>query len=68
MKNQNKKGPVRKVADCRDFPDEDNPCSLCISGTENEVMDVAVWHAVNKHGHEDTLEFRAEIRSMLKSE
>ncbi len=59
---------IRKVADCRDFPDEDNPCTLCISGSENEVLETAVHHAVSKHGHENTAELRGEIRSMLKNE
>jgi predicted small metal-binding protein len=57
----------RKSLDCRDYPSEKN-CSLKISGTEEEVLDVAVQHAVSAHGHENTPELRDEIKSMLKDE
>lgn len=57
----------RKSIDCRDYPSEKN-CSLKISGTENEVLDAAVQHAVSAHGHEQTPELREQIRSMLKDE
>ena len=55
----------RKSIDCRDYPSEKN-CSLKISGTEQEVLDAAVQHAVSAHGHEETPELREQIKSMLK--
>lgn len=55
----------RKFVDCRDYPSEKN-CSLRISGTENEVLDAAVQHAVSAHGHENSSELREQIKSMLK--
>lgn len=58
---------TRKSIDCRDYPSEEN-CSLKISGTEAEVLDAAVQHAVSAHGHESSAELREEIRSMLKDE
>ena len=58
----------RKVADCRKFPDEENPGTLTISGTEEEVLDAAMQHAVAKHGHQDTREFRQELRESLEDE
>ena len=57
----------RKSIDCRDYPSEKN-CSLKISGTEEEVLDAAVKHAVSGHGHEQTPELREQIKSMLKDE
>jgi predicted small metal-binding protein len=57
----------RKSIDCRNYPSEKN-CSLKLSGTEQEVLDAAVQHAVSAHGHENTLELREQIRSMLKDE
>ena len=57
----------RKSIDCGDHPSEKN-CSLKISGTEQEVLDAAVQHAVSAHGHEDTPELREQIKSMLKDE
>jgi hypothetical protein len=58
---------ARKSIDCRNYPSEKN-CSLKISGTENEVLDAAVQHAISAHGHANAPELREEIRSMLKDE
>ncbi len=58
---------ARKVVDCRLFPSENN-CSLTIAGTEEEVLKVAVRHAVEEHGHDNTPELRKEIRTLLKNE
>ena len=57
----------RKFIDCREFPSEKN-CSLKISGTEEEVLDMAVQHATLSHGHENHPELREEIRKLLKDE
>jgi predicted small metal-binding protein len=57
----------RKSIDCRNYPSEKN-CSLKISGTEEEVLDAAMQHAVSAHGHENAPELREQIRSMLKDE
>ena len=57
----------RKSIDCRDYPSEKN-CSLKISGTEEEVIDAAVQHAVSAHGHQNKPELRHQIKSMLKDE
>ena len=59
-------GP-RKVADCRRFPSE-RGCTLTIAGSEDEVLAVAVRHAVEEHGHDDTPELRDQIRSILADE
>jgi hypothetical protein len=56
---------ARKYIDCRDFPNEAN-CTLAISGTEQEVLDIAVLHAVTVHGHEDAPELREKLRGLLK--
>jgi predicted small metal-binding protein len=58
---------ARKFVDCREMPSESN-CSLYISGTEEEVVTAAAEHAASVHGHEDTPEFREEIRKSLKDE
>lgn len=59
--------PGRKYIDCGEYP-SDNDCSLKISGTEDEVMQAALSHAASAHGHEDTPEFREQLRGMLKDE
>jgi hypothetical protein len=57
----------RKVIDCRNFPNEKN-CTIAISGNEEDLLDLAVVHAVSVHGHQQTPELREQIRSMLKDE
>ncbi|HEX8856931.1 MAG TPA: DUF1059 domain-containing protein [Thermoleophilaceae bacterium] len=57
----------RKFMDCREMPSESN-CSLYISGEEEEVVRAAAEHAASVHGHEDTPEFREQIRTQLKDE
>jgi hypothetical protein len=59
-------GENRKVIDCRRFPGE-KPCSIVISGTEDDVLDLAVLHARTVHGQESP-ELREQIRSMLQDE
>jgi predicted small metal-binding protein len=60
-------GAQRRSIDCRDYPSEKN-CSLKIFGTEEEVLDAAVQHAVSAHGYEETSQLREQIKSMLKDE
>jgi predicted small metal-binding protein len=55
---------ARKMVDCRSMPSEIG-CTLTIAGEEQEVLDAAVMHAVDKHGHENTPELREQIRSGL---
>jgi predicted small metal-binding protein len=57
----------RKYIDCREIPSETG-CSLRISGTEAEVLEAAVQHAVSAHGHENTPELREQLRQALKDE
>ena len=56
----------RKMIDCRKYPSEIN-CSLTIAGTEDEVVDAAVAHAVDKHGETDTPELRETVRSTMEN-
>jgi hypothetical protein len=55
------------AADCRLFPSEKN-CSLYIAGTEEEVLGVALRHAIHEHGHQDSPELRQQVRGMMKEE
>jgi predicted small metal-binding protein len=57
----------RKSIDCRDYPSDKN-CSLKLSGSEDEVLDAAVQHAVSAHGHQNSPELRGQLKSMLKDE
>jgi Protein of unknown function (DUF1059) len=58
---------ARMIADCRRWPSEAN-CTLTIIGEEDEVIRAAAEHAASVHGHEDTPEFRNEIRGFLEPE
>jgi len=56
----------RKFIDCREFPSESN-CSVAIAAdSEQELLEAAVQHAVLVHKHEDTPEFRAQIKNLFK--
>ncbi len=57
----------RKMIDCRRMPSERN-CSVAISGTEEEVLAIAIRHAIEEHGHGDTPELREKIRQGLVDE
>ena len=56
---------ARVMADCRRWPSESD-CSLTIIGEEDEVLRAAAEHAVSVHGHEDTPEFREQLRDFLE--
>ena len=59
---------ARRFIDCRQYPSEMN-CSLMMSAnTDDELLEAAVQHAVAVHKHQDTKEFRAQLRSLFKSE
>ena len=58
---------TRKVVDCRLSPSEKD-CSLTVAGMEDEVLPMAVYHAVHDHGHQDTPELKEQIRAALKNE
>jgi predicted small metal-binding protein len=58
---------VRKIMDCRDFPNE-SKCSLTITGTEAEVLKAAAEHAVSSHGHAQSAELVESLRSALRDE
>lgn len=57
---------ARKLIDCRNFPSEKN-CTVAIAAdTTEELLDVAVDHAVKTHGHTYTPELREQIRELIK--
>jgi hypothetical protein len=57
---------ARKYIECRKFlgGNGDN-CSLAISGAEDEVLDLAVIHAIVSHGRNDPHELREQLRLFL---
>lgn len=55
----------RKIADCRGLG---GTCTLMIAGEEEEVLAVALQHAVSAHGREDVIGMRAWLREHLRDE
>ena len=58
---------ARKTIDCRTMPSESN-CTVQIAGEEDEVLELAVAHAVAVHGHTDGPELRQGLRAVLRDE
>jgi hypothetical protein len=58
---------TRKTIDCRSMPSDSN-CTVQVSGEEDEVLELAVAHAVAVHGHTDGEELRSGLRGALRDE
>lgn len=57
---------TRKYIDCREFPSDAN-CTVAIAAdSENELMEIAVQHAVSVHHHQDGPELRQQLRQLFK--
>ncbi|MGE5649017.1 MAG: DUF1059 domain-containing protein [Bacillota bacterium] len=57
---------ARKFIDCREFPSDSN-CTVAIAAdSDQELLEAAVQHAVSVHKHEDTPEFRQQIKQLFK--
>lgn len=57
---------TRKYIDCRNYPSEMN-CTLALAAdSDEELLEAAVQHAVSVHGHQDTPDFRRQLRSLFK--
>lgn len=56
----------RKYIDCRAFP-SDPQCSVSIAAdSADELLEIAVQHAVKHHGHQDSPQLRQQLSSMFK--
>ena len=59
----------RYIMDCRDFPSEELKCSVAISAdSKEELLGVAIQHAVTVHGYEDSPEVREALTKGFKVE
>ncbi|XLZ68006.1 DUF1059 domain-containing protein [Massilia sp. SR12] len=55
----------RQYIDCREFPSA-SQCSVAISAdSAEELLEVAVQHAVSVHKHTDSPELRSAIRGLI---
>lgn len=57
---------MRKVIDCRKMPG--STCTVAIAGTEEEVIPLAMHHAITVHGYTAGPELEQEIRKGLEDE
>jgi predicted small metal-binding protein len=58
---------ARKYIDCREYPSE-MKCTLALSAdSDDELLEAAVQHAVSVHGHDDSAEFRKQLRQLFKN-
>ncbi|MCR6631730.1 MAG: DUF1059 domain-containing protein [Magnetospirillum sp.] len=58
---------TRKTIDCREVPG--SQCTVALSAdNEDELIEAAVQHAIQVHGHQDTAEFRQELRHAVHEE
>src|ERR1700730_10657431 len=59
-------GMGRKFIDCREYPSAMN-CTVAFSAdSDEELLEVAVQHAVQVHQHKDSPELRQQIRNLFK--
>jgi predicted small metal-binding protein len=57
----------RKYIDCRDHPSETN-CTLALSAdSDEELLEAAVQHGIAVHGHEDSTDFREQLRLLFRT-
>ncbi len=57
----------RKVIECRLYP-AGLPCEFVVSGDAEQVLKIAVEHAVESHGLRDTPSLRERLLSMLREQ
>ena len=58
---------ARKYIDCREYPSE-SKCTLALSAdSDDELLEAAVQHAVAVHGHQDSPDFRKQLRQLFKN-
>jgi predicted small metal-binding protein len=58
----------RRYIDCREYPSEMHCSMLLAADGDDELLDAAVQHAVTIHGHRDSPELRAQLRTLFKTE
>ncbi|MDH5537658.1 MAG: DUF1059 domain-containing protein [Betaproteobacteria bacterium] len=52
--------------DCRDYPSEMKCTIALVADSEKELLEAAVQHAVAVHKHQDSPEFRKDLRKVIK--
>ncbi|WP_372523082.1 DUF1059 domain-containing protein [Sulfuricaulis sp.] len=58
----------RKYIDCREYPSQTNCTVSIFADSDEELLEVAVQHAVSVHGHEDTKDLREQLYKAFREE
>jgi predicted small metal-binding protein len=58
---------ARKYIDCREYPSESKCTVALCADSDDELLEAAVQHAVSVHGHDDSPDFRQQLRQLFKS-
>ncbi len=57
----------RYYIDCRDYPSDENNCSIALSAnTKEELLEAVIQHGTKVHGYKDTPDFRENIVKEFK--
>ena len=56
---------TRQYIDCREYPSEMHCSVALLADSEDELINAAVQHAVTVHGHQDTPEFRSQLKQHI---
>lgn len=57
---------ARYYIDCRDYPSDLNCTVALAADSKEELLEAAIQHAAQVHGHEDTPAFREQLRGGFK--
>ena len=58
----------RKYIDCREYPNQMNCTVSIFADSDEELLEIAVQHAVSVHGHEDTPDLREQLQNAFKED
>jgi len=55
------------ICDERDFPDSSKCKATFVADNDDELLEMAVRHGMNVHGHANTEAYREKVRSEFKT-
>jgi hypothetical protein len=58
---------MRTHIDCRAFPSAMNCTVALAADSDDELLEAAVQHAITIHGHHDSPELRAQLRTLFRA-
>lgn len=58
---------MRKHIDCRAYPSAMHCTVALAADSDDELLEAAVQHAITVHGHHDSPELRAQLRTLFRA-